>query len=199
MATAVSICSNALVMLGDKPINSFDEAVGPGNLDRARIANNLWPTVRDSVLRSHPWNCALKRIVLSPLTQNPAFGWSAQYQLPSDWLRNHEINGLKSDQVDFVVEGRRLLINEGTLYLRYVYRNTSVEEWDPILVDAAELYMASRMAKAITGSDTLGERYLSYFQAKVREARTVDGQDDSPQQFGSFEILGARRGYDGPL
>ena len=61
MATAVSICSNALLMLGDNPINSFDESATPGGLDRARIADNLWPSTRNSILRSHPWNCAIKR------------------------------------------------------------------------------------------------------------------------------------------
>lgn len=195
MATAVSICSNALVMLGDNPINNFSEAQGSGGLDRARIASNLWPTVRDSVLRSHPWNCAMKRIVLSPLAETPAFEWSFQFVLPSDWLRNHQINGVHTDQVDFVTEGRRLMMNESSCYLRYVYRNIDIGTWDPILVDACELYMASRMAKPITGSDTDAERLMRAFENKVRLARTVDGQDDSPQQFGSYEILNARRGY----
>ncbi|MBU0537472.1 MAG: hypothetical protein KKF24_01200 [Gammaproteobacteria bacterium] len=195
MATAVSICSNALVMLGDKPINDFSESQGAGGLDRARIASNLWPTVRDSVLRSHPWNCAMKRTILSPLVDAPAFEWSHQFLLPSDWLRNHQINGLHVDEVDYVTEGGRLLMNQSSCYLRYVFRNTNIETWDPILVDACELYMAARMAKPVTGSDTDGERLMRLFENKVRLARTVDGQDDSPQQLGSFEILNARRGY----
>ena len=66
MATKVSICSNALLLLGDKTINSLDEGT-----DRASLASNLYDSVRDSLLRSHPWNCAVKRVILAPDTETP--------------------------------------------------------------------------------------------------------------------------------
>lgn len=194
MATAVSICSNALIMLGESPISSFDDGATPGGLERARIAQNLWPSVRDSLLRSHPWNCALKRVVLSPETEAPAFGSTHQFALPGDWLRNHEINGVAADQVDYVVEGRRLLMDGATCYLRYIYQNDDPESWDSMLVHCAELAMAVAMAYAITQSDGREDRLRAQLIEELRKARAVDGQDDSPAQFGSFEILGARRG-----
>ena len=193
MATDVSICSNALLRLGARPINSFDDAALPGGVDRAMIARNLWPTVRDSVLRSHPWNCAIKRVVLSPEVAPPPFGFSHQFLLPGDWLRNHEINGVRVDQVDFVVEGRRILIDEATIHLRYIWKNTDVTTWDGLLVAAAELAMAVAMAYPITQSDTREAQLYKILESTMQQARTVDGQDDSPQTFGSFEILNARR------
>ena len=48
--SAVSICSNALLLLGDKPIDSFDI-----NNDRTRLVANLYTSKRDKVLRAHPW------------------------------------------------------------------------------------------------------------------------------------------------
>lgn len=193
MATAVSICSNALIKLGERPINSFDEANTPGGLDRARIASNIWPTVRDSILRSHPWNCAIKRVSLSPEITVPAFGYDKQFILPADWLRNVEINGVSAEAVDYAVESGRLLLNETVLYLRYVWRNDDPSSWDPLLVDAAETAMAMEMAYPITNSNSLRAEMQGTLMEKLRKARTVDGQDDSPVQFGSFEILGARR------
>lgn len=193
MATAVSICSNALIKLGDRPIDSFDESNYPGGLDRVRIAANLWPTVRDSILRSHPWNCAIKRVSLSPEITTPAFGYDTQFILPSDWLRNVEINGVSADAVDYAVESGRLLLNETVLYLRYVWRNDDPSSWDPMLVDAVETAMAMEMAYPITNSNSLRAEMQGTLMEKLRKARTVDGQDDSPVQFGSFEILGARR------
>src|SRR3546814_19099578 len=75
MTTEVSICSNALLRLGADPINSFDEADNFGsNIERARLCANLWPNVRRQVIRSHPWNCATTRVVLSPDAAAPAFG-----------------------------------------------------------------------------------------------------------------------------
>jgi len=77
MATSVSICSNALLRLGAQTIASLSESN-----DRARLAANLYETVRDSTLRSHPWNCAVKRVVLAPDTDVPAFDFAAQFTLP---------------------------------------------------------------------------------------------------------------------
>ncbi|KAK6697243.1 hypothetical protein SNK04_014161 [Fusarium graminearum] len=77
-ANAVTICSNALLSLGAQPISSFDEAGGAAQLDRA-IAG-LHPQVRKAVLRSHPWNCAIRR-VQPPLT--PRRRSSAMPTLPA--------------------------------------------------------------------------------------------------------------------
>src|SRR3546814_17689916 len=88
MTTEVSICSNALLRLGADPINSFDEADNFGsNIERARLCANLWPNVRRQVIRSHPWNCATKRVVLSPDAAAPAFGYANRFQMPGEWLR----------------------------------------------------------------------------------------------------------------
>ena len=194
MSTAVEICSNALIMLGESPINSFDDDNTPGGLDRARIASNLWENTRDMLLRSHPWNCALKRVILSPDVDAPAFDFSYQFSLPGDWLRNHEINGVSADEVDYVVEGRKLLIDESTIYLRYVFKNTDIGSWDPMLVYCAQLAMATRMAYAVTQSDAREVSLKQELAYELRKARAVDGQDESPATLGSFEILSARRG-----
>lgn len=193
MATAVSICSNALLRLREKPINSFDEANASGGLDRAKICANIWPTVRDSVLRSHPWNCAIKRVQLAYEATAPSFGFTRQYVLPSDWMRNVEINGQLADECDYVVESGRLLIDSDVLKLRYVWKNKDPETWDSLLVHATELLMAAEIAYAITQSTSLRDSWFTAYERKIREARTVDGQDQSPEVFGSFEILGARR------
>src|SRR5690348_6919352 len=89
MATDVSICSNALLMLGDSSIADFNE-----DNDRARLASNLFPQVRDAVLRLHPWNCAVKRTVLAPDATTPpevAIDWTYQFTLPDDWVRTLQV------------------------------------------------------------------------------------------------------------
>ncbi|MCP6417776.1 hypothetical protein NL482_26825, partial [Klebsiella pneumoniae] len=72
----------ALLALGAHPINSFDE-----NTDHARLCSNLYPTVRNKLLRAHPWNCVVKRVVLSPVSTAPVFGFRFQFALPGDLLR----------------------------------------------------------------------------------------------------------------
>lgn len=63
MPQPYEIASNALYLIGDKAITS-GEFTTP-TTDRGKIAAALWPTARDFVLRSHPWNCVVKRAVLN--------------------------------------------------------------------------------------------------------------------------------------
>ncbi len=186
MATSVSICSNALLMLGAQTINDLNEET-----DRAKLASNLYPMVRDELLRSHPWNCAIKRVILSPDVETPAFGYSNQFTLPSDWIRNLSV-GECGEEIDFRSEGRKILANTDTLKLRYVFHNTNEGTWDAGLIDAATLAMAARMAYAITQSSSLEQVRMQEFQMSLKRARAADGQDDPPDTFGDFRLFGSR-------
>lgn len=172
MATAVSICSNALLMLGDKPINSFAEAS-----DRAKLAANLWPQLRDYVLRSHPWNCAVKRQVLSPLTAAPAFGFNYAFLLPSDWLRTLQI-GEDGERPEYRIESRNILMNEGTCKLRYIWRNDNPATWDALLVHAMTLVMKAAFAYPITQAGSIEQLAQQVLAPILKQARAVDGQED---------------------
>lgn len=200
MPSEVEICSNALQMLGASPISSFADGTTANGLDSAKLCGNLWPTTRNSILRSHTWKSAKTRVSLSPDTVIPAFGYSHRFVLPSKWLRNVEINGVVSDQVDYEVEtasgdnpSKRLLISQSTLNLIYIWENTDTESWDAMLVEAAELAMAAKMAYAITQSTSLRDSLKADLARFMASARSVDGQDQSPAQLGSYEILNARR------
>lgn len=186
MATRVSICSNALLMLGAQPINDLTE-----DLDRARLAANLYQSVRDDILRAHPWNCAVKRVVLSPDTAPPAYGYAYQFRLPSDWLRTLSV-GDYGAETDYRSEGRMLLANENVLKLRYIFRNEDESSWDAMLVHCMTLAMAARMAYAITQSASLEQVRLQELEMALRRARATDGQDDPPETFGDFRLLNSR-------
>lgn len=186
MATSVSICSNALLILGAQPINDLAE-----DLDRARLAANLYPSVRDDMLRSHPWNCAVKRVVLSPDTAPPAYWWAYQFPLPPDWLRTLSV-GEPWAESDYRAEGRMLLSNESVLKLRYVFRNEVESSWDAMLVHCMTLAMAAHMAYPITQSATLAQVQLESLEKALKRARATDGQDDPPETLGDFRLLNSR-------
>jgi hypothetical protein len=186
MATSVSICSNALLMLGAQPINDLAE-----DLDRARLAANLYPSVRDDMLRSHPWNCAVKRVVLSPETRTPPYGYAYQFMLPSDWLRTLSV-GDYGAEIDYRIEGRAVLANEAALKLRYIFRNENESTWDAMLVHCMTLAMAARMAYAITQSATLEQVRMQELELALKRARAIDGQDEPPETFGDNRLLGSR-------
>lgn len=187
-ATQVSICSNALLMLGSQTISAVNE-----NTPRATLATNLYESTRDAVLRSHPWNCAMKRIVLAPDTVAPAFGYPAQFTLPNDFMRVVQV-GDDDEDIDWKVESGKILAAGTALKLRYVFRNTIEASWDAMLVKAMELTMAAEMAYPITMSAAMRDSMQGELERYMKRCRAVDGQDDPAQQLGDERLLTARFG-----
>ncbi len=185
--SAVSICSNALLLLGDKPIDSFDQ-----NNDRTRLVANLYDMKRDAVLRAHPWNCATKRVVLSPDTEAPAFGWKYQFQLPDDYLRILSVGIEEEAPDDYAIEGRKLLMNSNVCYLRYIFRNDVEATWDALLVNAMTEVMKAACAYAITKSTSKEEMVERIVRDVLKTARAVDGQEVTPETLGDFPLLANR-------
>lgn len=187
-ANPVSICSNALLLLGAQPINDLADAN-----DRARLAANLFPSVRDSVLRSHPWNCAIKRVALAPDTTAPAFDFAFQFTLPDDFMRALSV-GERDVEAEFKIESGKLLCDDNPALLRYVWRNEDPATWDHMLVRAMELSMAQAMAYPITQSATLRDSVAGDLERHMKRARAVDGQDETSETLGDSPLLAARYG-----
>jgi len=186
MATSVSICSNALLMLGAQSINDLTE-----DNDRARIASNLYPQVRDELLRKHPWNCCIKRVILAPDAEAPPYDYTYQFTLPSDWMRVMSVGDYGCED-DHRIEGRKILANTNVLKLRYVFANTNEGTWDSALVTVMTMAMCARMAYAITQSASLSQLKNQEYEIALRQARAIDGQDDPPETLGDFRLLSSR-------
>lgn len=187
-ATRVSICSNALLLLGENTIASLEEET-----DAAILAANLYESTRDDTLRSHPWNCAIKREILAPETAAPAFGFSRTFLLPGDWLRTLQV-GPDGQHVDYRNESGHILANATALPLRYIWRNENESTWDAMLVKAMELAMAAAMAYPITASTSQQELREQKLAAHLKRCRAVDGQEDPPEELGDYPLLQARYG-----
>lgn len=185
-ASEISICSNALQRLGGKPIASFTE-----RSPFAPACGDIWPTVRNKLLRSHPWNCATKRVILAPLAQAPAFDFAAQFNLPTDWLKTLQV-GRRGCPVRYQQEGRRLLADSNALPLVYIWENTNPGTWDDSLVEVAELHMQAALAYLVTKSSSLRDSLNQEAEFKLKQARTLDGQDQPPEEFNGSELLMAR-------
>ncbi|WP_313495445.1 hypothetical protein [Pseudoxanthomonas mexicana] len=198
--TEVAICSNALLRLGGKPINSFDEADPQGsNVEHVRLASNLWRTVRRQVLRAATWNCAVKRVLLSPDAEAPAFGFSYQFLRPSDWLRTIVIGRDECERLVYRMEGQRFLSNESALPLVYVFDNANPATWDASLIGAMELSMAQAMCYAVTGSTSLKSELTQELAQVLAQARNVDGQDEPAETLGDSPLFASRFGPGIPL
>lgn len=189
MTTAVSICSDALLMLGKEPIASMEE-----ESDRARYCANLYPMMRDNLLRKTFWNCAIKRVLLSPDATPPAYGYSAQFQLPGDFLRLYEVGTPGRYVTDFELENRMILANASALPLRYVWRNDNEDNWDSGLVLTATAQMAALLAYPVCQSTSLRDSLMATALQVLRESEAIDAQENPSETLGDgdFPLLAGR-------
>ena len=169
MASVIQICNSALNQLGASSITALTE-----NSKNARLCNERYETIRDAVFRSHPWNCLVKRIQLAQDTDTPAWGFTYQYTLPSDCLRVLQI---KDYNLDYKIEGRKLLINEDTVFLIYLAQITDVNELDVLLRETISAGLASDISYAITSNLQVTKLMTEKYGLKLSEARHTDASE----------------------
>lgn len=174
MATSeVDICNSALNLIGASTILSLQEDSKVG-----RICNQRYPHVRDSVFRSHPWNCLIKRTALPQDTQAPEWEFAYAYSLPSDCLR---ILKLEYSDTVYKIEGRKIVTDENApLKIQYVAQITDPMQYDQLLVEAIASRLASDIAYPIIGSNTLSAQMFDVYMLKLSEARFVDATEGMP-------------------
>ena len=186
----VQICSNALLMIGQRPISSLTDSTGTLG-DSVLLAANLWPMVRAAVLRSHPWNSAMKRVTLAPDTVAPAFDWSYAFTLPGDCLRVWTI-GTDNEAPEWFVENGKILLDDAICYLRYMFDNTDATTYDSMLTLAMTSGMAAAMAYAVTKSQTQQDAMIKLHQFHLKQARTVDGQEGTGENSPDSPLITVR-------
>ena len=79
--TKLSICSDAMIMLGAAPLSSFSEGT-----DAAQAADRLYDDIRDTMLAQYPWVWSMKKVALARLAAAPANEWKYAYAMPGDIL-----------------------------------------------------------------------------------------------------------------
>lgn len=191
MPSETDICNMALMKIGAKPlISALTE-----DSDNARLCNTFYKAVRDAVLRSHPWNCAIHRTTLTALSTDPDSDWDHQYQLPTNpyCLRLLQVGILDDQPVRWTIEGRRLLTNEDSPPIVYVKRITDTNEFDPLLIDALTLKLALKLAMPLAKNPNIVKSLVDELEGiSLPEARSVDGQEQSVQRMQTSEFIDAR-------
>jgi len=185
MASIVDINNAALNQLGASTILSMTE-----DSKNARLCNARYTQIRDSVFRSHPWNCLQKRVELSSSTTTPAWGFSFQYDLPGDCLRLLRILDYESNHK---VEGRSILSNNSSMKILYISRITDPNQYDENLREALSAAIAADIAYAITSNNTVQQNMIALYQEKLRDARFVDSTEgyNTTQEDGMADVIDA--------
>lgn len=188
----ILICSTALLELGSRPINSFDE-----DTEGARLCANLYIPVRDEMLRQHPWNFAKKRVRLVPIQDKPAFDFANAFELPADFIRMIEVNGLREISgvgfpPGYALEDGKVLADVDAINLRYVYRNANPASWDSAFVRLMILAMKKTLAYAITRDGPAVANANQEWLLALRIAKQTNGLEIPPQQIDGNSFMESR-------
>ena len=197
MPSVVDICNEAMDLLGAATITALTE-----DSKEARLSNRRFETVRDQVLRAHPWNAVIERKELAQDSAAPAFGFSYQYTLPTNpyclrvlsfWNGNvdNEIAAYDSQNM-FKVEGRKVLTDETTCRIVYIARITDTEQYDSLLSSTIAHKLASEVAYAITGSNSIAQQMFQLYQARLSEARSMDAAEGMPDKIIADTFINSR-------
>lgn len=184
MASNVKIANCALAKIGADTISAFTE-----DSKEARAINLLYDNVRDTVLRDHSWNFATKRATLPALVSTPDWGYAYEYQLPGDCLR---VVGIQDDRVAYKIEGRKLVTDSAAINIKYVYRVTDPNEFSPNFTDAFVTRLSAELSYLITQSNTVAGQMFDLYDKRLKEAKTLDAKEDTPDQIQITPWLDAR-------
>lgn len=200
--TAVSICSDALILLGAKAITSFNDGT-----DESSVCDRLYSDIRDSTLSMYPWSFATKKVALARLVTAPGSVWKYAFQLPGDRLANplavyQSANVGSPVRKDWEIQGDQLLTNLETVFIDYKF---SVPEYamPQYFVQLMKYMMAWHLAMPITEqTDKAG-----YWQGVAvggpaengrggffRSSTQIDGQGNPSRAFSDFTLVDARFG-----
>lgn len=171
--TKVSICNEALSMIGAKPIQSFED-----NTENARRCASVYDSSRRALLRMHPWSFAKKRVQLAPVSTHPSFGYGHSFPLPRDFIRV-----IDAGEINYEIESRHILADTNLINLVYVSDNDNEQLWDSLFSECMALYLVRKLAKPITGSQAEADSAWQQLQSLLKQARAINGQERPAQDF----------------
>lgn len=184
MPSETDVINDALSQIGASNITAIDDGTVNAN-----HAQRLYPALRDSLLRSHHWNFAMKRAELAQDATPPLFEFAFSYTLPADFLKIVEYNGASLDTSTLAlfdsqeasryrIEGRKLLTNDGEVKIVYLYRVTDPNIWDALFYQVVAGWLASKFASAIAKDHQKSRSLLQEaLTILLPIAMAVDGQE----------------------
>lgn len=189
MPDVTDLCNEALGLISAKSIAAIDDSS-----INANHCLRLYPPLRDAIMRSHHWTSAKKRVKLAQDATAPVFEFNFAYTLPADCLKVIEYAGANTDTTTLIpvydgyqirqgvykIEGRKLLSNDGEVYIGYLRRLENPDEWDALLYQVIVTWLAGKLAAAITKDIKLSTGLIEQaINIYLPLATAVDGQQNS--------------------
>jgi hypothetical protein len=198
--SALSICSDALIMLGAKPISSFNDGT-----DEANTCDRLYADIRDQALLIYPWSFSFKKVALAQLVTTPTTEYKYEYALPGDKIGPPRALFTSASPGDYPrkeyrIFGDTVMTDYTAVWIDYPY---SVPEYSlPVyFIQLLKYMMAWHLAMPITDQ---GDK-ASYWQGVavgspsdngrggyLRTAMQIDGAGQPSNSINDFSLIAVR-------
>lgn len=198
VTTPVDICNMAFTKLGVRPINTLSEIN-----DRAIMANATYANIRDEVLRSYPWQWALKYFELSGYDPpDEVWNYSSQYDIPekANVLKVHEVEGQTADDGDeWQLLGDTIVTNLNSntseapqIRIVCIMRIETVGSYDASFIDALCARLMAEWADSVRRISSLSDAAVTRALQKQRNAWSNQGQERTPRRIRFESFIRAR-------
>lgn len=177
-----NLVNMALINIGEDTILSITDT----NSEAARKANAIYDNERRSVLMEHNWSSAKKLASLAKTASTPLWGFTSEYQLPSDFLR---ISLRQDADSSFAIYGDKFYTNQDSANIEYICDLEDTTLMSQLLREALAAKLSSVLAMAITNSSEKKRLFDDRYQSLVEKAMWEDSGSDSPHATGGDLIM----------
>ena len=195
----VVICNQALTALGGASgLNTGFITSLTDDTREAQLCALWYPSARDAVLQDGVWTFATKRATLVPDATPPDWGYSTRFLLPNNSLHVFEMYDRPEDPQPSIrpweIEGRYLLTDYDTVWIRYIERVTDTAIFKPLFTQALVYRLAAELAVPIVQSNTVKQGMEQLYQQRLQVALNNDGTQGANRRVQSRGRLTVSRG-----
>lgn len=198
MTTQLSVYNNALIILGERKLDSLSE-----NRKPRRVLDTIWNgDFIKECLEGANWNFASRTIRSEYNTAiSPDFGYQYAHNKPDDWVRTSAMSGdeyLLDPLQAYNDEAGYWWTNLETVYIKYVSDDadygSDLAAWPESFTKYAEMKLASKACFVISQSRERAAELDAKAEKLLRNAASKDAQNEPPKFPPTGRLLRARGG-----
>jgi|TARA_R100000808_G_scaffold976_4_gene4685 hypothetical protein len=200
--TDVTICSAALLLLGESEISSFDDGT-----QISGACSTLYGGVKNSILSLYPWSFAMKKVQLAELTSTPVNEWQREFALPAEMITgtpqavySSTAVGATPQQTGWEILGNAIQTDFTTVVIDYIF---SVPEamMPTHFVQLLKYAMAAHLAEIVTDQIDKADYWRTVAFGRgdengrggfFRQSININGRGQIPNQVLTFPLTDVR-------
>ena len=193
MASEIDLCNLALSQLGQS--RQITAISPPDGSSEAALCARFYPIARNTILESHYWGFATKRVTLADLG-SPPDAWAYRYAWPNEALLIQALYVDTDDtEQEFAIEsdstGTVIYSNTDDAMVRYTALITDVNKYGGMVQQAITFMLSSFLA----GPIIKGKAGMAVSEAMLNKSLGWQGKAILNDAMGQTEQVEAEPGY----